>query len=72
MHQAISKVKGKFHFQCEESEEIIDECGSKSKFGAYKLLQNEVICVVVQPVSVAQKSAQTCASILRCTGFLYI
>ena len=45
--------------------------GRKANLVAYKLLQNEVICVVDRPVSVAQKSAQTCASTLRCTGFLY-
>ena len=43
--------------------------GRKANLVAYKLLQNEVICVVDRPVSVAQSSAQTCTGILRCTGF---
>ena len=37
--------------------------GRKANLVAYKLLQNEVICVVDRPVSVAQSSAQTCAGI---------
>ena len=36
--------------------------GRKANLVAYRLLQNEVICVVDRPVSVAQSSAQTCAS----------
>ena len=37
--------------------------GRKANLVAYKLLQNEVICVVDRPVSVAQSSAQFCAGI---------
>ena len=42
--------------------------GRKANLVAYKLLQNEVICVVDRPVSVAQSSAQTCAGIRYCAA----